>query len=86
MKTDIEGRVTLLAKYIVKNNATVRETAAWSGISKSTVHTDVTKRLYYENPDLYEQVRKVLDENKAERHLRGGMATREKWKSKEKIL
>ncbi len=79
MKTDTEDRVIELAQYIVKNNATVREAAAWSGISKSTVHSDVTKRLSTKDAALYKKVRTVLDENKAERHLRGGMATREKW-------
>lgn len=82
MKTENEDRAVFLAKYIVKNNATVRQTAAWSGISKSTVHSDVTKRLANINPVLYGKVRYVLDENKAERHLRGGLATREKWKKK----
>ncbi len=78
--TRSEDRAVLLGQYIIKNKATVRETAAWSGISKSTVHSDVTKKLSRIDSDLYTQVRKILDENKAERHMRGGMATKEKWK------
>ena len=67
------------ARYIVKNKATVRQAAKVFGISKSTVHKDVTERLEVINPGLAEEIRKVLDVNKAERHLRGGMATREKY-------
>lgn len=78
--TRSEDRAVLLGQYIIKNKATVRETAAWSGISKSTVHSDVTKKLSRIDSGLYTQVRKILDENKAERHMRGGMATKEKWK------
>ncbi|MDD6022113.1 MAG: sporulation transcriptional regulator SpoIIID [Acutalibacteraceae bacterium] len=77
-----EDRAVLLGQYIVKNKATVREAAAWSGISKSTVHSDVTKKLSRIDSGLYKEVRKVLDENKAERHMRGGMATKEKWEKK----
>lgn len=84
MKTDNEDRAAWLAEYIIKNNATVRQAAAWSGISKSTVHSDVTKKLEKEDSELYERVRAVLDENKAQRHMRGGLATRAKWKSKVK--
>ena len=84
MKTDNIDRAVTLGKYIIKNNATVRETAAWSGISKSTVHSDVTKKLQKQDAALYKQVRKVLDENKAERHMRGGLATKEKWKNRKK--
>ena len=82
MKTENEERAIWLGRYIVKNNATVRQAAAWSGISKSTVHSDVTTRLEKADSALFEEVRKVLDENKAERHLRGGLATKEKWKKK----
>ena len=83
MKTDNEDRAVWLAGYIIKNNATVRQAAAWSGISKSTVHSDVTKKLGKENPELYEEVRAILDENKAQRHMRGGLATKAKWKNKQ---
>ena len=68
-----------LACYIIERKATVRQTAKKYGISKSTVHKDVTERLEVINPGLAEEIRKVLDVNKAERHLRGGMATREKY-------
>ena len=68
-----------IAKYIVENNATVRQTAKKFGISKSTVHKDVTERLHQINPSLAQKARKVLDVNKSERHIRGGLATREKY-------
>lgn len=83
--THSEDRAVLLGQYIIKNKATVREAAAWSGISKSTVHSDVTKRLPKTDSVLYKEVRKILDENKAERHMRGGMATKEKWEKKSKM-
>ena len=75
----IEERAMESARYIVKNKATVRQAAKVFGISKSTVHKDVTERLEVINPGLAGEIRKVLDVNKAERHLRGGMATREKY-------
>ena len=78
-----EERATTLALYIIENNATVRKAAAWFGISKSSVHKDVTERLAEINPALAHQVKQVLDGNKAERHIRGGMATREKYLHKE---
>lgn len=65
--------------YIVESNATVRQTAKRFGLSKSTVHKDVSERLLYINPALAAEVRKVLDVNKSERHIRGGMATKEKY-------
>lgn len=68
-----------IAKYIVENNTTVRQTAKKFGISKSTVHKDVTERLPQINPSLAQKARKVLDVNKSERHIRGGLATREKY-------
>ncbi len=80
--TQSEDRAVLLGQYIIKNKATVREAAAWSGISKSTVHSDVTKRLSKIDSGLFKEVRKILDENKAERHMRGGMATKEKWEKR----
>ena len=79
MKGYIEERAVNIANYIVEKNATVRQTARQFGISKSTVHKDVTERLTQINPALAKQARKVLDLNKAERHIRGGMATKEKY-------
>ena len=79
MKDYIEERVLELARYIIDTGATVRSTAAKFRISKSTVHKDVSQRLRRQNPGLYREVRKVLARNKAERHLRGGQATREKY-------
>lgn len=72
-------RCVVLASYLVENRATVRATAQRFGISKSTVHKDVTERLAQVNPALAKQARKVLDVNKSERHIRGGLATREKY-------
>ena len=80
MKEYIEERAVEIANYIIDCNATVRQTAKRFGISKSTVHSDVTKRLRRINPELFSEVRKVLDVNKEERHIRGGIATREKYK------
>ena len=83
MKDYIEERALNIANYIIDNNATVRQTAKEFGISKSTVHKDVTDRLMQINPSLAKQARKVLDVNKSERHIRGGMATREKYLRKD---
>lgn len=83
MKDYIEERVLELAKYILDTKATVRATALKFRVSKSTVHKDVTERLLELNPTLAHQVKQVLDGNKAERHIRGGMATREKYLHKE---
>mgnify|MGYP001096576232 FL=1 len=69
-----------IAEYIIENSATVRQTAKKFGIRKSTVHKDVTERLQQLNPRLASQARKVLDVNKQERHIRGGLATREKYR------
>lgn len=80
MRTNIEERVCDLAAYIVDNQTTVRAAASHFGVSKSTVHKDLTERLKYINPSLYRQVRTLLDINKAERHIRGGLATRRKYK------
>lgn len=77
---DLRTRVMTLACYIIENGATVRDAAKQFGISKSTVHKDVTGRLKSYHNGLYEQVRAVLDQNKSERHLRGGLATREKYR------
>lgn len=79
MKGYIEERAIDIANYIIEQNATVRQTAKKFGISKSTVHKDVTERLLQINPSLARKARKVLDVNKSERHIRGGMATREKY-------
>ena len=80
MKNDsIEKRVILLAHYIIDSKDTVRGAAKKFGVSKSTVHKDMSERLKEVSPSLYEEVRKVLDENKAERHIRGGMATKLKY-------
>ena len=79
MKVYIEERAIQIANYIIENNATVRQTAKEFGISKSTVHKDVTDRLLQLNPSLAAEARKVLDVNKSERHIRGGLATREKY-------
>ena len=79
MKDYIEERAIDIANYIIENNATVRQTAKEFGISKSTVHKDVTERLMQINPSLAKEARKVLDVNKQERHIRGGMATKEKY-------
>lgn len=79
LKEYIEERAVAIANYIIDYNATVRQTARKFGISKSTVHKDVTDRLENINPSLAPQARVVLDINKAERHIRGGMATKEKY-------
>ena len=79
MKTYIEERAMEIARYIIDNNTTVRQAAKHFGISKSTVHKDVTERLVQVNPSLAAEARKVLDVNKSERHIRGGMATKEKY-------
>ncbi|MBQ8591056.1 MAG: sporulation transcriptional regulator SpoIIID [Firmicutes bacterium] len=79
MKDYIEERVLELAKYILDTKATVRAAAIKFRVSKSTVHKDVTERLRELNPALAHEVKQVLDGNKAERHIRGGLATREKY-------
>ncbi len=79
MKTYIEERAIEVANYIIEQNATVRQTAKKFGISKSTVHKDVTERLEEIDPSLAKRARIVLDINKSERHIRGGMATKEKY-------
>ena len=79
MKEIVEQRAIELAEYIVKNQTTVRAAAKKFGVSKSTVHMDVSQRLKKLSPSLYNDVRKVLDINKAERHIRGGMATKQKF-------
>ena len=81
MQFIVEERAIELGRYIVENNTTVRAAAKQYGISKSTVHMDVSDRLKNVDPSLYTQVRLVLDINKQERHIRGGLATREKYKT-----
>lgn len=80
MRTDIEERACDLALYIIEHQATVRATAKQFGISKSTVHKDLSQRLPAFNRPLYLQVKAVLEVNKAERHIRGGIATRKKYR------
>ena len=79
MKEGRKERSCLYGRYMVQNGATVRETAHFFGTSKSTVHKLVTGRLKQADPALFAKVRLVLDTNKAERHIRGGLATREKY-------
>ncbi len=79
MKDYIEERAVEIATYIIETSATVRQTARKFGISKSTVHKDCTDRMVQINPTLAMQVREVLDTNKQERHIRGGLATKEKY-------
>ena len=80
MKGNIEERAQRLALYIVENRTTVRAAAQRFGVSKSTVHKDISKRLPLYDRSLYLQVKEVLDENKAQRHIRGGDATRRKYR------
>lgn len=80
MKEATKDRAVTLGEYIVEARATVRAAAKAFEISKSTVHKDVTERLKVSNPQLYAQVKCVLDKNKSERHIRGGLATRRKYK------
>lgn len=82
MRDYIEERVMELANYIIENKATVRATAKHFGISKSTVHIDISQRLKKINVACAAKVRRILDENKAQRHIRGGEATRRKYKAK----
>ncbi|MDD6489465.1 MAG: sporulation transcriptional regulator SpoIIID [Clostridia bacterium] len=79
MKGIVEERASMLGEYIIRSQATVRKTAKVFGISKSTVHKDVSERLKYINPKLYRKVRKVLETNKSQRHIRGGLATKRKY-------
>ncbi len=86
MKNYIEERAVEIANYIIQSNATVRQAAKKYGISKSTVHKDCTERLTQVNPTLAAEVRKVLDVNKSERHIRGGLATKEKYLHQHYVL
>lgn len=84
MRQSIEQRACDLAQYMIENNATVRSAAKKFGVSKSTVHKDLSDRLPGYNRPLYLEVRKVMDKNKAERHIRGGLATQEKYRRQKK--
>lgn len=79
MKGIVEERAAMLGQYIIENKGTVRLAAKKFGISKSTVHKDVSQRLKYINPALYRQVKQILEINKSERHIRGGLATKNKY-------
>ena len=85
MFNDYDERAVELGRYITESKSTVRAAAKKFGISKSTVHSDITTKLKRIDTALYGEVRKVLDINKEERHIRGGIATREKYKRREKI-
>ena len=80
MKDYIEERVLEVAQYIIYSRATIRKTAKVFGVSKSTIHKDMTERLPKINPDIAEEAKSILDLNKAERHIRGGKATKLKYK------
>ena len=82
MTEPLEDRACKMAVYMIETGATVRSAARHFGISKSTVHKDLSQRLRQYNPVLYTQVRQVLDLNKQERHIRGGMATKRKYEKK----
>ena len=79
MRSESSDRSVSLAQYMIENRCTVRDAAAWFGVSKSTVHKDVTQKLARTHPVLFREVKQILDKNKAERHLRGGEATRIKY-------
>jgi putative DeoR family transcriptional regulator (stage III sporulation protein D) len=79
VKGIVEERAAMLGEYIIENKATVRKAAKKFGVSKSTVHKDVSQRLKTLNPALYREVRAILDINKNERHIRGGLATKNKY-------
>ena len=79
MRDYIEERVIIIADYIISCSATVRQAAGQFGVSKSTVHKDITQRLPRINPALARKARMILDVNKSERHIRGGLATRQKY-------
>ena len=84
MRSHIEERAIVVAKYILEKNTTVRQTARTFGVSKSTIHKDVTERLEEINPTLAKEVKMVLEKNKSERHIRGGMATILKYETETK--
>ena len=79
MRGIVEERAVMLGEYILQSKATVREVAKKFAVSKSTVHKDVSERLKYINPSLYKEVKTILELNKAQRHIRGGLATKKKY-------
>jgi putative DeoR family transcriptional regulator (stage III sporulation protein D) len=81
LRSHIEERAIVVAKYILEKKTTVRQTAKTFGVSKSTIHKDVTERLEEINPSLAKEVKMVLEKNKSERHIRGGMATKQKYET-----
>ena len=85
MKSHIEQRAIIIGNYILEKKTTVRQTAKVFGVSKSTVHKDVTERLEEVYPSLASQVKLVLEKNKSERHIRGGMATKLKYQQQKKM-
>ena len=85
MKEILEERAVKLGEYILQNRTTVRKAAKAFGVSKSTVHKDVSERLKSVNLELYNSVKKILNINKAQRHIRGGYATKHKYEMKNKI-
>lgn len=85
MKGIVEERAAMLGEYIIESKATVRSAAKKFGISKSTVHKDVSQRLKIVNPVLYREVREILDTNKSQRHIRGGIATKHKYEMLKRI-
>jgi sporulation transcriptional regulator SpoIIID len=84
LNNEPQNRCVILADYIITNRATVRKTAVYYGISKSTVHKDVTEKLQRINRGLYDEVKVILDFNKAERHIRGGEATKMKYMARKR--
>ena len=84
MRSHIEERAIVVAKYILEKNTTVRQTAKTFVVSKSTIHNDVTERLEEINPTIAKEVKMVLEKNKSERHIRGGMATKLKYEKETK--
>lgn len=85
VRSYIEERAVIVAKYILETNTTVRQTAKTFGVSKSTIHKDVTERLEEINPSLALEVKTILEKNKSERHIRGGMATKLKYEKEKKV-
>lgn len=85
MKGIVEQRAAIIGEFIIENKSTVRETAKKFGVSKSTVHKDVSQRLKNVNPILYREVREILEINKSQRHIRGGLATKKKYLIKRQL-
>lgn len=85
VKGIVEQRAAIIGEFIIENKSTVRETAKKFGVSKSTVHKDVSQRLKNVNPILYREVREILEINKSQRHIRGGLATKKKYLIKRQL-